>query len=322
MPFSAVRSFSDPEDYAEAIRGTKAEITVAGRGHFAARHTRIDLQHLRMQRFSESLPRVMHSATVSGRAIITFSTHPGAGMFRAGLEMRPTCIMRLSEGDCAFHRSAGAASWAAMSLPVEVMVSAGAAVGGCDLAPPCSTLSVTPEAAAMARLQHLHAAVARLAEHTPGTLGNPATAHSLEQTLVEAMIRCLSGAERPADTLALQHQCVIMRRFRRVLELHRHQPVYIPELCAEIGVSDRALRACCHRQLGMGPHRYLLLRRMHLAHRALLGGAPAETTVTDIATRYGFWQFGRFAQDYKFLFGEVPSATLARGPVEAAGILN
>jgi AraC-like DNA-binding protein len=258
----------------------------------------------------------MHSATVGGRAIITFSTHPGPGMFRAGLEMRPTCILRLSEGDNAFHRSTGAARWGAMSLPVEAMVLAGAEVGGCDLAPPRATRSVTPQAAAMARLQHLHAAIAQLAEHAPATFSRPEAVHSLEQSLVGAMICCLSEAAGSADTLALQHQGLIMRRFRRALELHRDQPVYIPELCAEIGVSDRALRACCRRQLGIGPHRYLLLRRMHLVRRALLGRAPGETTVTDMATRYGFWQFGRFAQEYKSLFGELPSATLAREPVE------
>jgi len=51
---------------------------------------------------------------------------------------------------------------------------------------------------------------------------------------------------------------------------------------------------------------------MNLARRALRDSSPERATVTEIATRYGFWQFGRFAGEYKSLFGEAPSATLHR----------
>jgi len=72
------------------------------------------------------------------------------------------------------------------------------------------------------------------------------------------------------------------------------------------------LEVCCQEELGVGPKRYLLLRRLHLARRALCEAAPDATTVTDIATRYGFWHFGRFAGEYRSLFGESPSITLHR----------
>jgi AraC-like DNA-binding protein len=51
---------------------------------------------------------------------------------------------------------------------------------------------------------------------------------------------------------------------------------------------------------------------MYLARRALREAATDATSVTDVATRYGFWQLGRFAVEYQSLFGESPSATLRR----------
>ena len=103
-----------------------------------------------------------------------------------------------------------------------------------------------------------------------------------------------------------------MRRFRRVLEENPEQPLYIPEICKAIRVSQRTLRICCQEHLGMGPKRYLVLRRMGLVRRALCRAAPDATSVTAIATRYGFWELGRFAAHYQALFGESPSATLYR----------
>jgi AraC family ethanolamine operon transcriptional activator len=51
---------------------------------------------------------------------------------------------------------------------------------------------------------------------------------------------------------------------------------------------------------------------MRMVQRALRDGMAADATVTEIATQFGFWQFGRFAGEYKLLFGELPSTTLAR----------
>jgi AraC-like DNA-binding protein len=62
----------------------------------------------------------------------------------------------------------------------------------------------------------------------------------------------------------------------------------------------------------MGPKSYLTLRRMHLARQRLSTADPSMSTVTDVATQFGFWQFGRFAGEYKSMFGESPSVTLQR----------
>jgi AraC-like DNA-binding protein len=312
MPSSAVNTFTDPGEYAAAIRATTIDLTVTGRGCFTGKRTRIDLHRLWMQRLYENMPRVVHSAFVTGRAIVTFRIHTGSDLLWNGAGVQPSNIIRHVEGENAFQRSPGPVFWGAMSLPVADMVAVGAAMAGLDLTPPKDPLILTPLPSAMARLQRLHAAAGQLAEDAPEIIAQPEAARGLEQALIESLIGCLRSEEVGEDRSAQRRHSLIMRRFRKAVEENFDQLLYIPELCVAIGVSDRTLRVCCQEQLGISPKRYLLLRRMHLARRALRDSASDKTTVTEIATRYGFWNFGRFAGEYKSLFGEAPSATLHR----------
>jgi AraC-like DNA-binding protein len=314
MPSSAVRTFSDPDDYTSSIRGGTVELTVVSRGNFNAKLTRIDLHRLWMQRYFENLSRIVEATSLTaGRAIISFRTRPGPGLVQGGVELHSDTLLRHGPATAAyFQRSSGSLHLGTMSLPVEDMVAAGEAMAGTDLAPPRDAMLITPSPPAMARLQRLHAAAGRLAEDAPEIIAQPEAARGLEQGLIEAVVDCLVGHEARENTLAQGQHAIVMRRFRRVVEENPEYPLYIPEICKAIGVSSRTLQACCHEHLGMGPKHYLLVRRMNLARRALRQEASETTSVTEIATRHGFWQLGRFAVEYHSLFGESPSATLAR----------
>src|SRR5271169_4410812 len=242
MPSGAIHPFTEPKDFAGKNRATKAEMTVMGRGQFNAKLTRIDLHRLWMQRFSDNLPRVAHSAAMTGRAIISFRTKPGPSLLWSGVEMQPTNIIRHSQGKDSFQHSSGSACWGAMSLPEEEMVSVGAAIAGVDLAPPRDALIVTPSPAAMAKLQRLHAAAGQLAEDAPAVIVHPEAARGLEQALIEALVGCLGQGEVREDSVAQRQHELIMRRFRRVVEESPDQPLYIPEICAAIRVAGRTLR--------------------------------------------------------------------------------
>ena len=63
----------------------------------------------------------------------------------------------------------------------------------------------------------------------------------------------------------------------------------------------------------MGPTEYVRRGRMQLVHRALGNGTPDAASISAVARRYGFRSLGRFAADYRLLFGELPSVTLRRG---------
>jgi AraC-like DNA-binding protein len=309
MPSSAVRSVEDPYDYEQSMRGTKNELTIVGGGEFHAKITRVDFDRLWIQRVSEVRPRIMHSADVSGRATISFHTKPGPSLLRGGIEATSSDIVTRGKDHSYFERSNGIVHWGSMSLPAPDMQSVGIAVADCELASPTNEQVITPPPAALAKLQLLHAEAGQLAENAPEIIANTEAARGMEHALVDAMVDCLSPPARPKVLSAHRRHETIMRRFHAAISEHIEEPVYIAELCAFVGVPERTLRLCCYESQGMGPKRYLLLRRMNLARRALRNAA-STTTVTAIAASFGFWNFGRFAAEYKALFGELPSTTL------------
>lgn len=82
-------------------------------------------------------------------------------------------------------------------------------------------------------------------------------------------------------------------------------------LAETAGVSIRTLSRAFLTHHGVGPMAFLKQRRLEAAYRALLGTNQEESSVTDIAMRFGFAQLGKFSVEYRRAFGESPSTTLA-----------
>jgi AraC-like DNA-binding protein len=197
-----------------------------------------------------------------------------------------------------------------MSLPLDELRAASITIAGHDLVPAVGHGLATPSSGAMTALRTLHRAAGQLAKDAPEMLADPQAARGLEQVLLQAMVACLRTDNVHEDRAAQRHHRKIMQRFHATLAADPDRPWYALEMAIAVGASMRLLTECCHEHLGMGPKRYLTLRRMHLARESLRAADPDSTTVTDVATQHGFWQFGRFAGQYKLRFGESPSTTL------------
>jgi AraC-like DNA-binding protein len=315
MLLSSVQTFTDPEKYAMEWRGhgTALEKRVSlGRGSFAGKFTKVTFDKVWMARLSESLPRIHNATHFIDRAGFNFLLDPSCGLIANGVEILPAGIRWRGVNEDYYQRTTGSLGLGGISLPIEYITSVGATITGRDLTPPQQGLTFTPAPLAMTKLQRLHSAAATLAEETPAMLTHPEVACGLEQALIGAVLDCLGDGEVGADRASLRQHAKIMRRFCRTVEAYSDEPLHIPELCREIGTSSRTLRVVCQEHLGMAPKRFLLLRRMDMVRRALRDSNPADTTVTTVATRYGFWNSGRLAVEYKAMFGESPSATLAR----------
>jgi AraC family ethanolamine operon transcriptional activator len=100
----------------------------------------------------------------------------------------------------------------------------------------------------------------------------------------------------------------LVRQAREILHGEHDGSMDIEQLCRELGVSRRTLQYSFQEQVGMNPVAYLRAQRLNGVRQMLKQG----NGVTDAATAWGFWHFGHFSQEYKKLFGELPSDTLRR----------
>jgi AraC family ethanolamine operon transcriptional activator len=72
------------------------------------------------------------------------------------------------------------------------------------------------------------------------------------------------------------------------------------------------MRDAFYKTVGMNPLAYLKAEQLNRVYRTLRHADPAETLIKQIAYENGFRHIGQFSQDYKHLFGELPSETLQR----------
>jgi len=312
---SEVLSFADPIPYQAAIRAADLELFPTAKGEFRAELTKISLGRLWMQRARENLPRVWAGTVNPDRKIIGFLT--GAidpAMTHCGMSVSPGDII-VNSTDTMHRRTEAASDWGSMSLALSDFDAVCKAITGHEFPQESLTHLVRPGPALMSRLLNVHGSAAQMARTNPDILASPEVARALEEKLGHLMVRCLMDGISVEGSVGIRRRDRVVSQFEEYLEANRGRALYLTEICMAIGVAERTLRAACEEHLGMGPIRYLTLRRMHLVRRALLEADRSETSVTRVATDHGFWELGHFAVAYRALFGETPSESL-RQPLD------
>jgi AraC-like DNA-binding protein len=308
MTGSGTAIFSDPEDYRARVGGTSVDLVVTEPGDFAARLTWLKLRQLHVLRGCENLPRVAYVSLTPARAFVSFPTSMAAPIW-GGVQLQFGDVVFHGHGERTHQWTTGASEWGLISLPHEQLAVYGKALTGLEMTSPPFGRVLRPSSIAVAHLVYLHSKACGLAETRHEIVRHPEVIRALEQELLHALINCLTADDADGDIAARRHASEIMVRFDEVSTAHIGRPMTTSELSAAIGVPERTLKACCREFLGMGPTRYLRLRRLSLVRAALRWADPA-TDIAAIARRYGFSEPGRFATAYRAAFGEAPSTTL------------
>jgi AraC-like DNA-binding protein len=105
----------------------------------------------------------------------------------------------------------------------------------------------------------------------------------------------------------LQRHLAVIRACEFV-DSHLRAPIALMDLCEAAGVSTRALEYGFRDFYGLGPMAYVRNLRLCRVRHELLDHADS---VSSAARRWSFTHMGQFSHDYRALFGEMPSKTLA-----------
>ena len=233
--------------------------------------------------------------------------------FRSGREVFPGDVYVLARGDDVDHRVSGSIRYAFVSMRPELLLSHAAedawreSTGFWEkrrwfcASPPIRGLIARS-------IQTLVMEVLRS--------DVPVTGPALRQLQVELIEPFLWGFMFDESRRRERHTLsgtAIVRSVEDWVDGHSPETVQLADLCRALRLSRRTLQRAFTEVLGMGPARYLTLKRLTAVRAELRQSDPAAATVTEIALRYGFWELGRFARDYRRTFGESPSETLSKG---------
>lgn len=144
---------------------------------------------------------------------------------------------------------------------------------------------------------------------TPERLMIPSALRQLEEEFYALLVDTLHAVRGPDVHTLCPNRERIVRRFRAYLEASPESALNVADICREIGVTRRTLQNATQEVFGISPQNYLKAIRLNALRRALKLREPQRESIGDVAARWGFWHLSQLAQDYRRLFGELPSQT-------------
>ena len=144
------------------------ELHFTGQGSFRARLTQVELQHIRLLKAQENLPRIAFLSLEPERIHVAFSLNAIFHPVWTGLALQSRDIVFHSRGGCTHDRTSTANCWGYISITQHRLMDLGRSVTGGEIVVPQVGCALRPPSKAATRLRRLHGTACRLAETRPG----------------------------------------------------------------------------------------------------------------------------------------------------------
>ena len=306
------------DEYSEMVVGATANFLLTGPSQARWSVGHCELGSIVLQFGVEGGSKILHG--ISRPDALNFIFQDGQIADRLifdGQVLQPRDFVVLPPGSDFTFASCGIHRWMSISMPVGLFEAFAIETGRkhlarveqekCVISSPEQLLKCLTVAAAST-------AVLIREKQTPTLHGSGIT------RLLNALISAIAGLGNeirlPTERSRLSSDTVA-----KALKYARGQKwegVQVANLALAADVTSRTLLRTFRQQLGVGPASYLKLHQLNMVRRALRGKCGPSSKITNVMSEYGVTEFGRFASEYKALFGERPSETVARSRMQRA----
>jgi AraC-like DNA-binding protein len=142
-------------------------------------------------------------------------------------------------------------------------------------------------------------------------LRDPMVANPLALSLLNGLL--LAAGHQYAEALHAPPASVAPLAIRNAVDFihaNLHEPITIAMVATHVGISVRSLHRGFVTHHRVSPQEFIKAARIDRAHLDLIAADPDTGRVADIASRWGCVHLGRFARDYRSVYGVSPSDTL------------
>lgn len=129
----------------------------------------------------------------------------------------------------------------------------------------------------------------------------------IESEILSQLFNCITFASLKKDRKKFPIKMV-----RDLLHENIHQDIDLSAVEQELNISESQLYYAFKSSYGIAPKKYLKMIRLNAVKKELQMADPKHNTVTEIAMKYNFFHMNHFAEEYKKVFGQIPSVTLGK----------
>ncbi len=143
-----------------------------------------------------------------------------------------------------------------------------------------------------------------IAEHASSEIAERSVAAQILEML-DVLVDSTTGDEK-IDITWMSHSDVVARAHDMIVASPQ-EPVTVQQLCEALRISRRTVQTSFRLVTGKSPVEYMRAIRLNNVRQMLRRMPSAQLTVKEAAHQWGFFHSGHFTQDYRELFGSMPS---------------